>query len=182
MECRPDRGRLARLQPVGTAAARLGIRFGRASRAVLSAGSPTAAGKRLMVALYTIVSRNYVGEVRRSWPCRLVERTDPLLIFEGKFDREVVHPHLGQIERGTISIEYFWLDRWFNVFRFHKPNGTFRNYYCNIAMPPTFDESSLEFVDLDIDLIVDSQGNISIHDEDEYRENAVKFSYPPDIE
>ena len=131
-----------------------------------------------MVAPYTIVSLNYGGEVRRSWPCRLIERAMPLLVFEGKFDTEVIHPHLGRIKRGTVSIEYFWLDRWFNVFRFHEPDGTFRNYYCNVAMPPTVSENVVDFVDLDIDLIVDRNGTISILDEDEYEHNAIRFDLP----
>lgn len=102
-------------------------------------------------------------------------------MFEGEFDRKVLHPHLGRIERGTVSIEYFWLDRWYNVFRFHEPQGTFRNYYCNVAMPPVVSETTLDFVDLDIDLVVDMNAKIAVLDEDEFLENAAKFGYPPDI-
>ena len=132
--------------------------------------------------LYTIVSRDYGGEVRRTWPCRMIEQTGQLLVFEGEFDREIDHAHLGRIERGTVSIEYFWLDRWYNVFRFHEPAGAFRNYYCNIAMPPTLNGTSLEFVDLDVDLLVDAGGNIAVLDEDEFHENAAKFRYTVDVE
>ena len=102
-------------------------------------------------------------------------------MFEGKFDTEVIHPHLGRIKRGTVSIEYFWLDRWFNVFRFHEPDGTFRNDYCNVGMPPIVSENVVDFVDLDIDLIVDRNGAISVLDEDEYEHNAIRFAYPESI-
>ena len=131
--------------------------------------------------LYAIVSKNFDGRVRKSWTGRLIDRADPLLVFDGEFDRDVVHSHLGTISQGTVSIEYFWFDRWYNIFKFHEPDGAFRNFYCNIAMPPTLHEASLEFVDLDIDLLVDADGNISVLDEDEFRENAARFAYPVDI-
>ncbi|HTH36454.1 MAG TPA: DUF402 domain-containing protein [Pyrinomonadaceae bacterium] len=135
-----------------------------------------------MGGLYTVISLDYGGDVRRTWPCRFVKKAGSLLVLQGEFDREIIHPHLGCIKPGTVSIEYFWLDRWYNIFRFHEPDGAFRNFYCNVAMPPVLREASLEFVDLDIDLIVDLKGKVSVHDEDEYCENAARFRYAPDIE
>jgi protein associated with RNAse G/E len=43
-------------------------------------------------------------------------------------------------------------------------------------------ETSLEFVDLDVDLFVDGAANIAVLDEDEFRENAAIFDYPPEVE
>jgi len=99
----------------------------------------------------------------------------------GEFETGVAHPDLGVIDRGTISYEYYWLDRWYNVFRFHEPHGEFRNYYCNINLPPTFENGILDYVDLDIDLLVDRQGRVKILDVDEFERNARLFSIPDTV-
>ncbi len=131
--------------------------------------------------IVTINSRSFDGSLLKSWECEAIERTGSQLLFFGRFDREVVHPHLGRIVPGTLSYEYYWLDRWYNVFRFHEPDGTFRNYYCNINMPPVYQGDVLNYVDLDIDLIVDCLGRYAILDRDEFEANKLHFEYSPDI-
>lgn len=126
----------------------------------------------------TVISRKYDLSIRRTWECRLVERRDQLLIFVGEFDQTVEHPDLGLIEAGTVSYEYYWLDRWYNVFRFHTPDGEFRNFYCNINMPPTFKNGVLEYIDLDIDLILWPDGRTITLDEADFETNAGIFQYP----
>lgn len=129
----------------------------------------------------TINSRFYDGTLRKTWPADLLSNDGRVLTARGVFDTEISHPHLNVIRRGTISYEYFWLDRWYNVFRFHEPDGAFRNYYCNISMPPRINGLVLDYIDLDIDIVVDTEGRISVLDEDEFRENAVRFGYPGEI-
>ena len=125
----------------------------------------------------TVNSRNFDGSIRRTWQCKLIEQNEPLLIFVGIFDRDIEHADLGLIKKGTISYEYYWLDRWYNIFCFHERDGTFRNYYCNINMPPTFADGVLDYVDLDIDLVVWPDGTYRELDRDEYEANAAKHSF-----
>lgn len=125
-------------------------------------------------------SLNFDRSLRRSWVCELIGRESSMLTLVGNFDREVVHPELGVIERGTRSTEYFWFDRWYNVFRFDEPDGQFRNYYCNINLPPTFENDVLEYVDLDIDVVVWPGGGCDVLDRDEFRQNAQAFNYSED--
>ncbi|HEY2866232.1 MAG TPA: DUF402 domain-containing protein, partial [Pyrinomonadaceae bacterium] len=101
-----------------------------------------------------VISRSYDLTVRRSWKAQLTGSAPPLVELVGEFDRDVEHPDLGLIAQGTVSYEYYWLDRWYNVFRFNEPDGKFRNYYCNINMPPRFEDGVLDYVDLDIDVVV----------------------------
>lgn len=129
----------------------------------------------------TVNSRKYDRSIRRSWNCRLIERRDPLLIFVGEFEAAVNHTDLGFIRRGTVSYEYYWLDRWYNVFRFHEPDGAFRNFYCNVNMPPEFNEGVLDYVDLEIDVLVQADYSYKILDIDEFETNAVKFNYPAEV-
>lgn len=127
--------------------------------------------------IVTINARKYDGSLHRSWDADFVESDGDLLTFVGTFENEVVHPDIGIIKAGTTSYEYYWLDRWCNIFRFHEPNGDFRNFYCNVNMPPTFKNGCLDYVDLDIDILVDSDLNYRILDQEEYEQNSTKFCY-----
>ncbi|HMO80103.1 MAG TPA: DUF402 domain-containing protein [Pyrinomonadaceae bacterium] len=126
-------------------------------------------------------SRKYDGEIRRTWTCELVANDDGLIILEGVFERDVSHPQLGNIERGTRSVEYFWPNRWYNIFKFHTPQGDLRNWYCNVNMPPSFINGTLDYVDLDIDIVVWPDMSFAILDRDEFEENAQTFTYPLEI-
>lgn len=131
--------------------------------------------------LVTVNSLAYDGVVRRSWQCELIERNDPLLVFLGTFDRDIEHAELGLIKKGTISYEYYWLDRWYNIFCFHEADGTLRNYYCNINLPPTFVGSELNYIDLDIDIVVWPDMSFQVLDREEFEAAADDFDYSQNI-
>ncbi len=128
-----------------------------------------------------IISRKFDGKIHRSWNAELLEQTDSLLTFVGTFEKEVKHSHLGVIRRGTVSYEIYWLNRGYNVFRFHEPEGGLRNFYCNINLPPKFEHGVLDYVDLDIDVLVWKDFSLEILDSDEFEENAVIFGYSKTI-
>lgn len=129
----------------------------------------------------TINSRKYDQRIRRSWLGGLAKQTATLLVLVGRFEFDVDHADLGLIRQGTVSFEHYWLDRWYNVFRFHEPDGSLRNHYCNISMPPTFKNDVLDYVDLDIDVVVWPDTRYKVLDLAHFAENTVKFGYPKDI-
>ena len=131
--------------------------------------------------LVTINSRKFDGKIHRSWQAELIERRDSLLIFMGKFAEEINHTNLGVIRRGTISFEYYWFDRWYNIFQFHEPDGELRNFYCNISQPPKLQRNVLDYVDFDIDILVWKDFSFEILDLEEFDENKKKFKYPAKI-
>lgn len=131
--------------------------------------------------MITVNSRGCDGSIRRSWKCELIERRDSLLVFVGEFEHAVEHPDLGRIEKGTVSYEYYWLDRWYNIFRFHSPAGELRNFYCNISMPPTFEGDVLDYVDLDIDIVVWPDFRYDVLDREDYEANSKKFGYSAEV-
>jgi protein associated with RNAse G/E len=126
----------------------------------------------------SVNSRKYDQSISRHWTGELVSRDDEIVVLKGVFDKDVEHPDLGHIVRGTISIEYFWLERWFNIFRFFEPSGSLRNFYCNITMPPAFDGRVLDYVDLDIDVVVWPDMSYCVLDEAEFKDNSALWKYP----
>lgn len=129
----------------------------------------------------SINSRKFDGRISKSWKADLLEQRDSLLIFRGIFDWEIIHPDLGVIRPGTISVEYFWLDEFFNVFKFYEPEGNFRNFYCNVCLPPTFENGVVNYVDLDIDVYISGDFSHKILDVDEFETNAVRYKYSPEL-
>ena len=131
--------------------------------------------------LVTINSRKFDGKIHRSWKAELLERRDSLLIFKGEFADEINHTNLGVIRRGTISNEYYWFDRWYNIFRFHEPDGALRNFYCNISQPPKLLGNVMDYIDFDIDILVWRDFSYETLDLEEFDENKMKFKYPGQI-
>lgn len=129
----------------------------------------------------TINSRKYDLSIRRSWTCTFLNQKETLLEFVGEFAGEIQHPELGLIKRGTVSYEFYWLDRYYNVFRFHEPDGSLRNFYCNINLPPVFANNVLDYVDLDIDVLVWPSFEYKVLDLDDFEANAKVYNYPNEI-
>ncbi len=121
------------------------------------------------------------GAEHRRWPARLVRREGSLLVLDATFEEEINHELLGKIARGTQSLEYYWTDRWYNIFRFSEPWGELRNYYCNVNVPPTLESGVLSYIDLDIDVLVAPNLSYSILDEDEFEANALRFGYSEEV-
>ena len=114
----------------------------------------------------------YDGAEHRTWPARVVRQVGPLIVLDAVFAEEIQHDLLGTISSGTTSKEYYWLDRWYNVFRFSD------RFYCNVTTPPSFDGGILTYVDLDIDVLVESDFSYKILDLEDFE----NYFYPTDLE
>jgi protein associated with RNAse G/E len=110
-----------------------------------------------------------------------LEQSGSLLLLDAVFDISVEHEILGSIAMGTVSLEYYWLDRWYNIFRFSTAGGELLSYYCNINVPPTFDGQTLTYVDLDIDVMVKPDLNYQVLDTEDFERHADLYSYPKEV-
>ena len=124
----------------------------------------------------------YDGAEHRRWPARIDKSEGSLLVLDAVFNEEIQHDLLGTISSGTISTEYYWLDRWYNVFRFSDADRKLKNFYCNVNQPPVFDGRVLSYVDLDIDVLVAPDLTYKILDVEDFEENAKRYSYPDDVQ
>jgi protein associated with RNAse G/E len=114
----------------------------------------------------------YDGREHRTWRARLAKQVGPLIVLDAIFAEEVEHDLLGRIASGTISKEYYWLERWYNVFRFSD------RFYCNVTEPPVFDGSILTYVDLDIDILVERDFSYHILDLEDFE----AANYPLEVQ
>lgn len=104
-----------------------------------------------------------------------------MITLDAEFEDDVQHHLLGDIPRGTRTIEYYWLDRWYNIFQFLDHKGGTRWYYCNVGAPPTLDGDVLSYVDLDIDILVRPDLSYRVLDLDEFETNAARYRYSEEV-
>ena len=123
----------------------------------------------------------YDGTEYRRWPARLARRDGSLIILDGEFEYDVDHSLLGNIRRGTRTEEYYWLDHWYNIFRFLDDDGRTRLFYCNVNTPPVLVDENLSYIDLDIDVLVQPDLSYQVLDTDEFEVNAARYGYSDEV-
>jgi len=106
---------------------------------------------------------------------------DSLIVLNAEFEYDVKHEVLGEIPRGTRTVEYYWLDRWYNIFRFLRKDGDTRLWYCNINTPPTLENDVLSYIDLEIDVLVKPDFTYQVLDVDEFEQNSKVFGYEDEL-
>ena len=78
--------------------------------------------------------------------------------------------------------QLFFTDRWYNVFHNYEPVGRLgMHWYANVGTPARVDGDTLQWVDLDLDLMDTEVRGIFVDDEDEFAEHRERMGYPPEI-
>ncbi len=71
---------------------------------------------------------------------------------------------------GDMFEEYYIFHKWFNIYQVHSGDSEqIKAWYCNICRPIFFQDSSIIFDDLVLDLLIDAEGRQHILDRDEFR-------------
>ena len=73
-----------------------------------------------------------------------------------------------RFEPGDRFIEYYYTDRWFNIFDIASADGVRKGWYCNIAEPAHIASDTIKQVDLLLDVWIDPTGRPLLLDEDEF--------------
>ncbi len=72
---------------------------------------------------------------------------------------------------GDYLHEYFYTDRWFNIFALYNgSNKQLKGWYCNITRPTKITDSEVFWTDLALDVWVEPDGTATVLDEDEFEE------------
>lgn len=134
-----------------------------------------------MSTLVTVRVLKHDGTEHRRWNATLARREGDLIVLDAEFDVDVTHEVLGEIKKHTRTIEYYWLGRWYNVFRFLNDYGGTRLWYCNVNTPPEFKDGALTYVDLDIDIVVQPDFSFQVVDTEEFETKARGYGYSVEV-
>lgn len=129
----------------------------------------------------TVRVLKYDGVEYRRWNARIKSRDQELVVLDAEFEDEVRHDTLGAIPKGMRTVEYYWLDRWYNIFRFLDDAGETDLWYCNINTPPALADNVLTYIDLDIDVLVQPDLSYQVMDLDEFEVNAERYGYSEQV-
>ncbi len=75
-------------------------------------------------------------------------------------------------ETGDHFTEWYFTDRWYNIFEIASPDGRRKGWYCNITEPAQIVDHTLSNRDLLLDLWVNPDYSMIVLDEDEFAEDT----------
>ncbi len=128
---------------------------------------------------YTVESRSFDGSSTWQWQASFAGKAPSLL---------VVHSNAGEnISSGdriypwpADTLQFYWSDRWYNI-RAALRDGEPYFYSCNVAMPASFTDGKISYVDLDLEIAVTDGIGMRVDGEEDFKRNALAMRYPPDI-
>ena len=125
---------------------------------------------------FRVIKRDAQGHDKLAYSGRLVEQNARFICIEAVFtlpDRDLGYIHL---QRGDIFREWFYIGRWFNIFRVQDAaSKRVKGWYCNITRPPVIAPQQVAADDLGLDVFVWPDGRTLLLDEDEF----TRLNLPP---
>ncbi|HET8911103.1 MAG TPA: DUF402 domain-containing protein [Ktedonobacteraceae bacterium] len=118
--------------------------------------------------MITVVKLNPAGEKLISYTGEVRQRLATEVVLDATWTMAARELGYTTFEPGDHFIEYYYSDRWYNIFEIADSTGERKGWYCNIAEPARFSENQIEQVDLLLDVWVTPAGEPLVLDEDEF--------------
>jgi protein associated with RNAse G/E len=119
--------------------------------------------------LLTVKKLNLNRELVIAYEGTVLERASDAIVLEARFGRETVDLGYAIFEHHDRFIEYFFSDRWYNIFEIHSVHDDhLKGWYCNIVQPAMFGAGMIEQVDLALDMWINPDGSYRLLDQAEF--------------
>lgn len=97
-----------------------------------------------------------------------IEQSDTMVVLEARFQLNV-KAGFHHFKPGDRLIEWFFSDRWYNIFELHHyETDALEGWYCNITHPARIGQDTVEADDLGLDLMVYPDGRMLVLDKEEF--------------
>ncbi|MGB1285431.1 MAG: DUF402 domain-containing protein [Aggregatilineales bacterium] len=117
----------------------------------------------------TVIKRDHNGEDVLRYDGTVLSRDETVICLDAPFGIDEVVRDYATLRRGDIFREWFYTNRWYNVFRVSdRADGHLKGFYCNLTRPAIFTENAIASDDLALDMFVQPDSTIWMLDEDEY--------------
>lgn len=122
--------------------------------------------------MITVIKLNPLGEEKIRYPAEVFARLENGVILDAYWSHARKELGYTTFEPGDHFVEYYYNDRWFNIFAISTADGQRKGWYCNVAAPAQIDKEIVEQIDLLLDVWVAPDGQPLILDEDEFASDA----------
>jgi protein associated with RNAse G/E len=123
--------------------------------------------------MITVNKLNPLGEKTIQYQGEVLERIANGVIIQAYWKHAPKDLGYVSFEPGDQFIEYYYADRWFNIFEISDAGHKLKGWYCNIAEPADIHKDTILQKDLLLDVWVDPWGKPLILDEDEFEADTM---------
>ena len=116
----------------------------------------------------TIRKLDHAGHQVTAYPGQVLQRDDSAIVLRTSWDRAPLDLGFVILEPGDRWTEYFYADRWYNIFEIRASDGRLKGWYCNVTRPARISATEVSAEDLALDLWVAPDGKTQALDEDEF--------------
>ena len=118
--------------------------------------------------MITVAKLNPQRETKIQYQGEVVEHLSNGVIIRAYWSQPTKKLGYVSFEPGDRFIEYYYTDRWYNIFDIANAQGVRKGWYCNIAEPAYIHNDQIKQIDLLLDVWVDPWGTPLLLDEDEF--------------
>jgi hypothetical protein len=123
----------------------------------------------------SVYKRDAFGNPVWDYEAEIVQRGETWICVAAFFDHDDVDTGVVTFRRGDRMTEWFYNDRWYNVFKLEDvEDHSLKGWYCNITYPAMITTDSVTWDDLALDVFVSPDYVVTLLDEDEF--NALNLS------
>lgn len=116
-----------------------------------------------------VQKKDLAGNVLIEYEGQELRRAEHSITLEALFTRDDMRVMDVVFKKGDRFVEYFYSDRWYNIFVIYdRDDGQRKGWYCNIGTPAIIEEQVVSYVDLALDLWVSTDGEQTVLDQDEF--------------
>ncbi len=116
----------------------------------------------------TVIKLSPQGEEKIRYPGRIVEHLASGVVLLANWTLPMRDLGYTCFEPQDQFREYYYTNRWFNIFSISSAIGTHKGWYCNIAEPVQLARDYIWQVDLLLDVWINPAGEPLILDKDEF--------------
>ena len=124
------------------------------------------------MAIITVSKLNSLGEIKIQYQGEMIERLSDEIIIQAYWQQPLKDLGYTCFEPGDRFIEYYFTNRWFNIFDISNASNERKGWYCNIAEPADIHDDQIKQKDLLLDVWVDPWGSPLVLDEDEFERDT----------
>jgi protein associated with RNAse G/E len=118
--------------------------------------------------MITIIKLDPTGAEKIRYHGELLERLHNRIVIEATWTLPGRDLSYTRFETGDQFVEYYYTDRWFNIFAIANREGIRKGWYCNIAEPANISTDTIAQIDLYLDVWINPTGEALLLDEDEF--------------